>query len=273
MLDLDQLPSQSGEAFATFKAADRALRLVSGRRRRMQLTKGARFEAARRHKFSGRSSGYSIVILSVWIFTLSVYVLIYPDGSRNNYINALNLILSFFVIAFSLLQGAKRHELRSEMFLKCAQEIDEISTDLSVDERRSESLFTAQIGMSSPDLARVNEEVERIFKYISSHDSKYQKILMSFSDNHSDIDYNVYIFKSDRNPKKTKGIEWIKLLIESMYWRAMNFWYVRNTMMLAIVLPILALAYQDNVIGFLSGGMAAVDRISVEAVIKVSEAK
>lgn len=178
---------------AEVQALEEAMRLVDGRKRRMQLTKGARFEASRRHKFSGRSASYSIVFLSVWIFGLSVYVLIYPNSPGNNYLNAVNLILSFFVIAFSLLQSAKRHELRSEMFLKCAQEIDEISTDLGLRERQSKARFIIESHRNPVDVGELGKLSNEIFEYVKEFDKRYQKVLMAFSDNHSDIDYNIYI--------------------------------------------------------------------------------
>lgn len=252
MTNVDPFPVVSTPSSGSRAAVEDALKLVEGRKRRAQLTKGARFEASRRHKFTNRSSSYAIVVLSVWIFALSVYSVVHP-GMDNKYLNALNLILSFFVVSFSLLQSAKKHELRSEMFLKCAQDIDAMATELSLSERKIKTEYHIELDSSQFSIEITRSITEEIFEAVGDFDQKYQKVLMSFSDNHSDMDYNVYSFKSHRNPKGAKGIDWWKLTIESIYWRILTFWYIRNTLLLSIFLPICALAFRPIISEFFAG--------------------
>lgn len=194
---------------------------------RMYSTKGARFEAARRHKITARSSTIAIIILSTYLFAISVFLLTFKDQIQNgmeSILKSISLIMSFFVVAFSLLQSSKRHDLRSEMFLKCAQAIDEIWTKL--DREASLGSVTAE--------------------NIKHHDDEYQRIITNFPDNHSDFDYQIFRFKTRENPRRIKDFiprNWARA--RRIYWKSKVSFYIWKNVYLALVLPwiIFGIAY------------------------------
>lgn len=236
--------------------AELALRFAQRRIRKMEITKGARFEAARRHKFSARSSVYAISILSLFIFGFSVYIIVYPniDQFSLSYFSGVNLILSFFVIAFTLMQSGKRHEVRSELFLKCAQEIDGVYTFLSRDIEQRKVVVRA---FASETDAELHEIIDGIFEDLSRADTDYQSVLNSFSDNHSEFDYNIYCFNTHMNPKNAivgdtfigalQSIpKWIYRLLQQYWWKWRHFWYVRNNIVFAVAIPAVAVFWMDS---------------------------
>lgn len=226
---------------ATALPIQAVIKLADGRLRRMQLTKGARFEASRRHKFTGRRTAFAIVILSLWIFGLALLALVYSDIDRDKvrFFIALSLILSFFVTAFSLLKSAMRHEVRSELFMKCAQEIDEISTDFS--SKYSQIKYKLD---TAPD----EETVGLLFKLIDSSDQKYQRILTHFTDNHSEIDHKIYSFKTYGKPKVDCGWpEYLKFTLRHFYWKMKLVVYQAFAIIISIALPLSALLEERQI--------------------------
>jgi SMODS and SLOG-associating 2TM effector domain family 5 len=132
--------------------------------------------------------------------------------------------MSFFVVAFSLLQSSKRHDLRSEMFLKCAQAIDDIWTKLDRD-------FS---------LGNVTRD-----KFKQS-DDEYQRVITNFTDNHADFDYQVFRFKTRDNPKRFERFvprTWARA--RRIYWKNKVFFYIWKNVYLALLLPwlIFGIAY------------------------------
>lgn len=210
----------------------------------MRITKGARFEAARRHKFAGRASSYAVVILSVWIFAISVLTLVYASNIKPTtmgYFSSINLILSFFVIAFTLLQGSKQHEIRAELFLRCAHDIQSHSSRLEMAWDQALENYCQQ-SVNSQQTA--NQSLLDFFKNdLSKIEQEYQRTLSSFEDNHSDIDFNIYRFKSFMNVRKiVNNRERQYARVERALWLFQRFWYVQNPVVIALAIPALALA-------------------------------
>ncbi|MGB0629799.1 MAG: hypothetical protein ACPGRZ_03815 [Alphaproteobacteria bacterium] len=97
----------------------------------MGLTKGERFQAARRHKWKSRKSILAIVILSLYVFSSGIVLIVFAEhltDIEKKLITFANVIMTSFILVFSVLENGKRHELRAEMFLKCAQGISEIAS-------------------------------------------------------------------------------------------------------------------------------------------------
>jgi SMODS and SLOG-associating 2TM effector domain family 5 len=140
---------------------------------RMQLTKGARFQAARRHQRRATGSLWSVIALSMYVFTVSAVLSIYDLSSLGTLEKELvisNIVMSAFIIAFSVLEAGKKHDLKAEMFLRCAQGIqelrDRIEFDLKMGNLKSET--------------------------ISASVEKYNELVHDFADNHSEADYRTF---------------------------------------------------------------------------------
>lgn len=195
---------------------------VKRRLKKMYLTKGARFEAARRHKVAHRASSFSIVVLSTYVFATSVIVIIFDkrlSESDLHFLNSLNLIMSFFVVAFSLLQNTRRHELRAELFLRCAQSIDSLHSNLSY----------------------IRETSEIDYGKVKKIEDDYAFTLENFQDNHSDIDFNIFRYKATRNPENfpmRSTRNYYRFL--RLYWRFRQFIYIYKSVILSAMFPWIA---------------------------------
>ena len=147
---------------------------------KMKLTKGARFEAARRLENMARTSQYSIIILSLYVFTLSVWQVIFQgkiDPSHVQKIDWICIVTSAFIMVFSLLESGRRHDLRSELMLKSAQTISCIYNEIE-----------AKLKCGTLDIADMMILIKR-----------YDDVISVFSDNHSDIDYVIYRIKTHQS--------------------------------------------------------------------------
>lgn len=103
---------------------------------RMRLTKGARFQAARRHKRRSIASTWAVTVLSLYVFSSSSYLALYdlsnfPTIERPLLLSS--IILSAFIIAFTVFEQGKRHDLKAELFLRCSQGIQELHDRLEVE--------------------------------------------------------------------------------------------------------------------------------------------
>jgi hypothetical protein len=183
-------PAAQADALSEPPAKDASIEpiyeLAQKRLNSMYLTKGSRFEASRRHKKSNRTATLSIVILSTYIFAISVISLTYKSEISSDWksiLQSVSLIMSFQVVALSLFQSGQRHDLRSELFLKCAQSIDEIWANLCRD---------AKLRQLTPEKMR-------------DYDDQYRRVVTSYADNHSDIDFHIFRFKTSENPKRQHG--------------------------------------------------------------------
>jgi SMODS and SLOG-associating 2TM effector domain family 5 len=149
---------------------------VEGFLHKMRLTAGARFEAARRHKKRFRTSNVSIIILSLYAMIASlVPTFIRLDNIMDQILSMLSLSMSVLVIAFTLLENAKRHDLRSELFLKCAQQI------LALHDRLK--------------LSQIYNPKKKTDKDLRNTLEVYHKIIGEFPDNHSDLDLRIFLAK------------------------------------------------------------------------------
>jgi hypothetical protein len=118
--------------------------------------------------------------------------------------NAANIFTSAGIMVLSLLESGRRHELRSELFLRCAQAILEI--EIGLDAKKDCGILTFSSIMSAVD--------------------NYNKIMSSFSDNHSDYDFELHRAKTlkinpnldDEKDRKLKMIRKAKISVEFHIW-------------------------------------------------------
>lgn len=163
--------------------------------RKMHLTKGARFQAARRHRARAIASVWSIIFLSMYVFSSSVAGIIYAEQVTlgfSQFLNMLNVIMSAFIIAFSVFEQGKQHDLKAELFLKCAQEISRLHDNL---------YYEACMHRVTPQSAQAFNEA-------------YQKTVNGFSDNHSEVDYRTFRINSGNH----KGEPLFRAINTFRYW-------------------------------------------------------
>jgi hypothetical protein len=146
------------------------------------LTKGARFEAARRHKKRGRLSQLSTLILSLYVMLFTMVSLAgvqFIGGAGKQFLDIAVIVLSSGIIGFSIYENAKKHEMRADHFLKSAKEIAEVQSEGEL------SLATGIFDV---------EKVKRL-------QDKYELTLSRFEDNHSHLDYDIHKYNISQGKK------------------------------------------------------------------------
>lgn len=140
---------------------------------KMAMTKGARYQAARRHGKRSNASIWSIIFLSMYVFVVTVVVAL--DGHNipvllTDLMNILVISMSAFIIAFSALEHGKKHDLKAEQFLRNAQGIAKIHDSMKID---------LELGRCTADnLVQCTDE--------------YAALVHDFPDNHSEADYRTF---------------------------------------------------------------------------------
>ncbi|MCF2870874.1 SLATT domain-containing protein [Octadecabacter sp. G9-8] len=176
---------------------------------RMHLTKGARFQAARRHKRRAIASTWAVTALSLYVFSSTSYLAVYDVAGAPNVEKPLilmSIVMSAFIIAFTVLEQGKKHDLKAELFLRCAQGVQELHDRLD---------FVHRTG------AHVTGEIESTVR-------KYNELLNSFSENHSETDFRTFRI----NIGKHKGE------ISFSVWHAVKYWLDCWVILLcAVVVP------------------------------------
>lgn len=176
---------------------------------RMYLTKGARYQAARRHQRRSMASLWSVISLSMYVFTASAVGAVYDlpsDSPLGRMLSIFNIVMSSFIIAFAVLEQSKKHDLKADLFLRCAQGIQELWDCVDFDMKNGELIA-----------ASVKSQVE-----------KYNTIVHDFSDNHSENDYRsfrVNIGKHHHQP-------FYSFYTNLKYW--LDCWII---MLLAVIIP------------------------------------
>lgn len=176
---------------------------------RMHLTRGARYQAARRHKHRSMASTWAVTALSMYVFSASAYMAIFDLKTKPEIQQPLilmTIIMSSFIIAFSILEQGKKHDLKAELFLRCAQKIQELRDGLELDFR----------------IKGINHAE------VDSYVKKYNEIVHDFAENHSETDYRTF----RANIGKHGGQYFY------VFWQHMKYWVDCWAIMLfAIIVP------------------------------------
>ena len=138
--------------------------------KRLNLTKGARYECARRHQKRSMASIWAITALSLYVFTTNVLLVLFGAALSENLVAALGvgtIVMSAFIIAFSVMEYGHKHDLKAHLFLKNAQAIHAI---------HDKATYQHDTGIAD----RLSLEVLR---------SEYDFIVNTFEDNHSEVDF------------------------------------------------------------------------------------
>ncbi len=140
--------------------------------RDLEMTAGARFEASRRHKKKNRTSVLSTLVLSLYAMMFSMITTMTPlNQSQKELLSMASIFMSSLIIGFTFYESSKRHDARSEAFLRCASSIIRL---------RDEALTTLMIGTST--------EIQ-----VTDLEHKYHMIMGDFStDSHAVLDYRAH---------------------------------------------------------------------------------
>ena len=147
---------------------------------RMSLTRGARFQAAQRHKRRSLASMWAIIALSLYVFTSNVLVVLFGsqmDANTSSIFALISIVMSAFIIAFSVIENGHSHKLKSTLFRRNAQKISKIHDGI-------EYLLHTQI------LARGNvEQAQR----------EYTELINEFPYNHTETDFKHFLIWKKKN--------------------------------------------------------------------------
>ncbi len=97
--------------------------------RKMWHTKGCRFNAFERLRFKKTLSNISIILLSFYIFIVSLLELVAPKctGAADPRVVFITLVLlAVLLISVTLLEGAKNYALDADRHYRCAREVSEL---------------------------------------------------------------------------------------------------------------------------------------------------
>ena len=155
-------------------------KFASSLRQRIWITKGSRFNAARRLNNKYQFSLSSISILSVYGIAIP-----FIQNTTNNphcqkvndIYSAISVILSVFTLVISLLEGAKNYQIRAEKLHNNAVELSSLSRELEflVVSKSGEAEFIQEIGEIS---------------------ARYEKLIKQCPENHELEDYTLFMLQN-----------------------------------------------------------------------------
>ncbi|MCL6754614.1 SLATT domain-containing protein [Nostoc sp. CCCryo 231-06] len=171
---------------------------------RIWITKGSRFNAARRLNNKYQFSLNSISILSVYGIAIPIIqgIVRNPQCQKINEIyNAISLILSVFTLAISLLEGAKNYQIKAEKLHKNAVEISSLQREL-------EYLMISKSGEAD------------FLQKLGDISVKYEHLIERCPENHEPEDYDFFMAQNRKDFKISRLAGFyirIKLIIKD-YW-------------------------------------------------------
>jgi SMODS and SLOG-associating 2TM effector domain family 5 len=184
--------------------------------RRLSLTCGARFETARRHKKKNRTSLISIIVLSMYaIFFSMTATLNVVIPAAKELLSMYSIFMASFILAFSVYEASKRYDARSESFLRCANEIQKLRDEAAT------RMMCADIQIG---------DIEKL-------ETKYHKLLLEYTDNHSLLDYLAHMASIGKivGPR----LIWVRILYLVNIW-FMPFLAVASPFILFLMFKIVA---------------------------------
>lgn len=143
---------------------------------RIWTTRGARFEAQRRLEAMDNWSTFTIVLLSVFIAGIGYWSTadgLDHDPHRRLLLGFASGILSIFVLAVSLLENAKKYQLKAHQLHENAVQLEKIEAEVM-----------ALLASSTPSPTLSDAAQELFLKYITELDS--------CPVNHDAIDYDTF---------------------------------------------------------------------------------
>lgn len=167
--------------------------------RRVRLTAGARFRAARRLARHDKFAQWTIALLSVGLIVVPLLqALKVTTGLSVEQLNVLQIVLAVLVLVFSLLLSRDNFSVRADKMHRCGLELGQLERDL--------------FGLL------VTGADDRIYKDMSD---RYFDILQQH-ENHEDVDYEMFkLWRKDEyyaDRRVTYSLQW--LWTQLRYWLA-----------------------------------------------------
>lgn len=199
--------------------------------RKLWITKGCRFITAKRYEKHNQFSNITITVVSVYIITLNLTVLLEnrPPLLSDSNITFSTICASILVLVLSLIINSREYQILANKFHDCGREITEVYDDLCILK-----------ATKTDDEGKLKEIITRYHAIIKKHDI-----------NHSNMDNNLFTARniSEFNLKKDDLTPW-----ESTCLNISNFTYIYKTKiayffyvyfyyLLALIIPVIACFY------------------------------
>ncbi|WP_242917810.1 SLATT domain-containing protein [Pontibacter liquoris] len=144
-------------------------------KRKMWITRGARFEAYNHYLGKHALSNFAISFFSAYVIIIN-FLTIYDVISSNfdSLIQFSTMTLSVLILAFAQLESANDYKLKAERFHDCSREISKLLNELN-------------FLLSKNNISSYASE-----HHIKSISDQYDIIIQRYSDNHSSIHYKAF---------------------------------------------------------------------------------
>ena len=145
------------------------------------MIKNIRFIASNRYHTLNHLSNLSITFLSIYVVILSLLSFSQTFKHINaNDLNIINVSLSIFIMALSLLDAANQFKLKAIRFHDCGKELGVLFNELSF------MVDIEKIDVSEKASGQVSEE--KIREIVA----RYDAIIAKYEENHKEIDFQIY---------------------------------------------------------------------------------
>jgi SMODS and SLOG-associating 2TM effector domain family 5 len=184
--------------------------------KQVHITKGSRYNSHRRLLGKHTASQFALAVLSIYTIAASIATLVLPAATYPRLLPAMSagtIVASVFVLVQSLLESAKNYQLRAHQMFRCAEKL---------------SLLYNQCR------AEINVGDFSIDDYLWAV-SKYSEILSDYSENHSGLDYQLFLHTRKRN--KPDHLNTISNTVHIVFLHALNFVHIWGSSALYISAP------------------------------------
>ncbi len=149
--------------------------------KRVDMIKNIRFIASNRYHTLNHLSNLSITFLSIYVVILSLLSFSQTFKHINaNDLNIINVSLSIFIMALSLLDSANQFKLKAIRFHDCGKELGVLFNELS---------FMMDIEIADASERSPTQVLENKIREIVA---RYDAIIAKYEENHKEVDFQIY---------------------------------------------------------------------------------
>lgn len=155
-------------------------------KRKIWITRGARFNAHQRLQNRHNWSIASISFLSAYVIAISLLTFIPAislTSKQNTIISFSAIALSLFILVLSLLESSKSYESKGREFHECGRELSGVLGKLSI----------------SMEFWKSNQNQADIQKELIDIDNEYNQILDRCHENHETIDVDLFKLENQKD--------------------------------------------------------------------------
>jgi hypothetical protein len=145
-------------------------------------TKGARLEAHKRLEKMNKYSNWSTSLVSLFVIIISLQSIqqFKIIDLKPEIINSLTVFLSILIIIISLIENSSNYKLNADVHHQCAKKLNRLYERLQ------------QIKDEYKTSNEIKLEIDKI-------GIQYQNIMNEYTENHTQIDYNIFLLKDQEN--------------------------------------------------------------------------